>query len=142
MTETNPKPIVTSLVSDDHEAPDPKQVQSWVAAYFSGTQSMNADQWYSAFATDAIVDDPVGTPIKRTPDQIRAMGTGFLEPFDKIGLYESFVHVVGNEAVARWQGRGVTKDGQEVKFDGINLFTFNNDGKITELRGFFSPPGS
>ena len=142
MSDTNPEPILTNLVPNDREAPNPEQVQSWVTAYFAGTQSMDADEWYSAFASDAVVDDPVGTPIKQTPDQIREMGKGFLEPFSKIGLYESFVHVVGNEAVARWQGRGMTKEGHEVTFDGINLFTFNNDGKITNLRGFFSPPGS
>ncbi|WP_369880503.1 nuclear transport factor 2 family protein [Erythrobacter sp. KY5] len=48
---------------------------------------------------------------------------------------------MGNEAVAKWQGRGITKDGHEVTLDGVNLFTLNNDGKISELRAFFSPPG-
>ncbi|WP_162627752.1 hypothetical protein [Erythrobacter sp. KY5] len=86
MRDANTRLIYTSLVPDDPEGLGPEQVYSWFAAYFAGTQSMGADQWYSAFASDARVDDPVGTPIKRTPDQTRAMGNGFLEPFRKIGL--------------------------------------------------------
>ena len=120
----------------------PDAVRGWVAAYFDGTRSMNAAAWAAAFAPDAVLDDPVGSPIKNTPEAILAQGEAFVGAFETIGLHEEFVHVAGNEAVAKWQGRGVTRDGNEVVFDGINLFTFNSDGKIAQLRGFFSPPGS
>lgn len=51
------------------------------------------------------------------------------------------MHVVGNEAVAKWEGRGTLPNGTSVVFEGINHFTFNEHGKIAKLRGFFSPPG-
>lgn len=117
-------------------------VHGWVSTYFEGTRSMDAGQWASAFAPEAVLDDPVGFPVKDTPEAILATGEGFVGAFESIGLYESFVHVVGLEAVAHWQGRGVTPDGTEVTFDGINHFTFNDDGQIVLLRGFFQPPGS
>ncbi|MEL6686630.1 MAG: nuclear transport factor 2 family protein [Pseudomonadota bacterium] len=112
-----------------------------VASYFEGTRSGSAAKWMSAFASNAIVDDPVGTPNKTTQAEIKAMGEGFLGAFESIGLHEEFVHVVGNEAVARWTGRGRTHDGQDVQFDGINYFEFNDAGEIVLLRGFFTPPG-
>ena len=63
--------------------------------------------------------------------------------FETVGLHEEFVHVVGNEAAARWTGKGLTKEGKQVRFEGIfegiNVFEFNNDGQITSLKGYWSP---
>ncbi|MEM8992795.1 MAG: nuclear transport factor 2 family protein [Pseudomonadota bacterium] len=137
------EPIRTALTPEDANLPDPAEVDSWVAAYFAGTRGGDAARWASAFATgEAILDDPVGTPLTDTHEAILQMGEGFLAAFKTVGLHDSFVHVVGLEAVAKWQGRGTTRDGQRVTFEGIDHFTFNADGKITELRGFFAPPGS
>ena len=110
-------------------------------AYFEGTRSGDPVKWASAFADNALVDDPVGTPAKDTPEAIRKMGEEFLGAFKTVGLYESFVHVVGNEAVARWRGEGTTLDEQDLSFEGINVFEFDDAGKIRNLRGFFQPPG-
>lgn len=133
-------PVQTAMPVEG--APAPETVHGWVAAYFENTRSGDAARWAAAFAPDAVVDDPVGTPLKETPQAILAMGEGFLDAFAEVGLHESFVHVVGLEAVARWQGRGTTHDGSEVTFEGINHFTFDADGRIALLRGFFAPPGS
>ena len=133
--------IVRTQISPEGNPFDAAEVHGWVEAYFEGTRSMDAAQWASAFAPDAVLDDPVGFPVIDTPAAILAQGEGFVSAFQQIGLYESFVHVVGNEAVAKWEGRGTTPDGVEITFDGINHFTFNADGQITLLRGFFAPPG-
>lgn len=133
--------VVQTQISPAGGAYDAATVHGWVESYFEGTRSMDAGQWASAFAPDAVLDDPVGSPVKDTQEDILAQGEGFVSAFQEIGLHESFVHVVGNEAVAKWQGRGTTPDGVEVTFEGINHFTFNEDGQITLLRGFFTPPG-
>lgn len=140
-TTVTDTPVLTDLTPEGAGMPDPDVVHGWVAAYFAGTRGGDAARWASAFAEDGVVDDPVGTPVKDTPEAIMQMGEGFLSAFETVGLHESFVHVVGLEAVARWHGRGTTLDGQEITFEGINHFTFNEDGKITLLRGFFAPPG-
>lgn len=132
---------MTSFPTEDPTAPDPETVQGWVMRYFEGTRSGDATTWAQAFAPDAVVDDPVGAPLKTTPEAILAQGEAFVAAFEEIGLHETFVHVVGREAVAHWEGRGTTPDGQEVAFEGVNLFTFDDEGRITELRGFFAPPG-
>lgn len=140
-TTVQAQEVIQTQISPEGSTYDPATVHDWVETYFEGTRSMDAAQWAAAFAPDAILDDPVGFPVKDNPEAILAQGAGFVSAFSQIGLFESFVHVVGNEAVAKWQGRGITPDGVEVTFDGINHFTFNEDGQITLLRGFFSPPG-
>jgi steroid Delta-isomerase len=116
-----------------------EQVRAAVAHYFEGTRSMNAAQWASAFAPSAIVEDPVGQPPLTTPQAILSQGEGFIAAFSHVGLQEIFVEVNGNEAVAYWVGQGVQKDGQRVRFEGINHFCFDADEKIVNLRGFWNP---
>jgi steroid Delta-isomerase len=122
------------------------QVAAAVDRYFEGTRSMSARQWASAFALNAVVEDPVGTPLLKTPNDVLRQGEGFVGAFKSIGLESHYVHVNGQEAVAYWIGRGVNKDGVAVRFEGVNVFVFNQEAKIVSLRGFWSPanirPGS
>lgn len=117
-----------------------KTVESWVRDYFKATQSGDAQVWFSTFAEDAVVEDPVGAPAKTTSEEILAQGQEFVAAFKQVGLYESFIHVNGLEAVAMWTGRAITHSGQALTFEGIDLFEFDSDGKITLLRGFWTPP--
>jgi steroid Delta-isomerase len=117
----------------------PDQVRSAVARYFEGTRSMNAAQWASAFASNAIVEDPIGQEPLTTSEAILAQGQGFVTAFNHVGLQEVFVEVNGHESLAYWVGRGSQKDGQAVRFEGINHFRFDADAKIVHLRGFWNP---
>ncbi len=117
----------------------PESVRKFVAEYFEATRSNNAQQWASRFASNAIVEDPVGTtPINNSKD-ILELGKAFMSGFETVGLHEEFVHVIGNEAAARWTGKGLNKEGKQVRFEGINIFNFNSDGEIVNLKGYWSP---
>ncbi|AFY57723.1 SnoaL-like polyketide cyclase [Rivularia sp. PCC 7116] len=117
----------------------PKLVRKFVAQYFEATRSNNAQEWASRFANNAIVEDPVGTTPINNSKQILELGKAFMSGFENVGLHEEFVHVIGNDAAARWTGRGLTKEGKQVRFEGINIFNFNSDGKIVNLKGYWSP---
>ncbi len=117
------------------------EVEGWVRTYFEATRSMDAARWAGCFAEGATLEDPVGSPMLTTPEAVRERGVSFLAAFEEVGLHEEFIHVNGLEAVARFTGRGVA-GGQETSFEGIDLFRFDEDGKIVLLRGFFDPPGT
>lgn len=110
-----------------------------VHAYFEATQSGDADVWANCFAEDAVVEDPVGQPPLRSPKAIRAQGVQFIEAFQEVGLYADMIHVAGNRAAATWTGRGTTKDGRRVTFEGIDVFTFDDEGRIAHMLGFWDP---
>jgi steroid Delta-isomerase len=110
-----------------------------VNLYFEATQSNNASIWASCFAPNATVDDPVGsTPIQGT-DAILERGKEFMTNFETVGLSPEYVSVDNLRAAAKWNGRGVMKDGRSVKFEGINFFQFDETGKIVNLIGFWNP---
>ena len=112
---------------------------TFVERYFKATQSSDAATWTACFATDATVDDPVGSPVIRGTDAILKRGKEFMANFQTVGLYPEYVSVDNLRAAAKWTGRGVTKDDRSLKFEGINFFEFDETGKITNLVGFWNP---
>lgn len=120
-------------------SPSPLVMHEFVVRYFEATRSNDAQRWASCFAPNAIVEDPVGTTPLAAPETILALGQIFMSAFETVGLQEEFVHVVGYEAAARWTGRGLTKEGKRVRFEGINVFTFDTGGYIVKLKGYWDP---
>ena len=117
----------------------PESVRNFVAQYFEATRSGDAYKWADRFADNAIFEDPVGTPPVNDAKEILEFGKKFMSGFETIGLHEEFVHVVGNEAAARWTGKGLNNEGKRVRFEGINVFKFGREGKIISLKGYWSP---
>ena len=117
----------------------PESIRKFVAQYFEATRSNDAKKWADRFANNAIFEDPVGTTPVNNPKEILEFGKKFMSSFKAVGLHEEFVHVIGNEAAARWRGKGITKEGKQVRFEGINIFEFNRDGQIVKLKGYWSP---
>ncbi|MEM8780100.1 MAG: nuclear transport factor 2 family protein [Cyanobacteria bacterium P01_G01_bin.49] len=110
-----------------------------VDLYFQATQSNDAATWAACFATNATVDDPVGSSPIKGKDAILERGKEFMANFQMVGLHPEYISVDSLRAAAKWTGRGVTKDGKSVQFEGINFFEFNNEGKIVNLVGFWNP---
>ncbi|MEV4999908.1 nuclear transport factor 2 family protein [Nocardioides sp. LML1-1-1.1] len=87
------------------------------------------------YADGATVEDPVGTEVRRTREEI-AEFYGALD-----GLEQSarllHVRVAGNEAAFAFEL--VTKAGdQTYTLSPIDVMTFDDDGRITSMRAFWS----
>lgn len=115
------------------------EVEAAVATYFAATKSGDAAQWAGRFADGAVVEDPVGQPVLRSRDAIMRQGEQFMSGFEEVGLYPDFVHVSGKRASAKWTGRGQTKEGQRVMFEGVNVWEFAPDGRVQKLMGYWDP---
>lgn len=107
--------------------------------YFKATQSMSVEQWVSRFADGAEVEDPIGTPVLKTKESIQTQGEQFMRAFEEVGLYPDFIQVSGYGASAKWTGRGLTKDGRCVEFEGINVWEFDEGGRVKRLIGYWNP---
>lgn len=56
-----------------------------------------------------------------------------------MGLSEEQVFIAANSAAVKWTGRGVSKQGRDVHFEGIDVFEVNEAGKIQSLRAYWNP---
>jgi len=110
-----------------------------VRTYFLAIRAMDADAFANAFAEDGMTFDPVGSPAITGRNAVREFFQSICDNFKSIALDEDFIFVAGNGAAVKWTGRGMSTNDREVKFEGIDVFDINEDGKIQTVRAYWNP---
>lgn len=108
-------------------------VQAYVAAFAVG----DPEQVVALFAEDAMVEDPVGTPPHTGHDAIRSFYTMSMATGARLSL-EGPVRMTDDYAVFPFSVH-LEWEGSKQRIDVIDIFRFNADNKITEMRAFFGP---
>lgn len=116
-----------------------EQVLEWTNNYFKATQSGDAMIWANTFAENAYINDPYGSPAPNGREEIIKIGENFMSSFESAGLYPEYIYVNGLVATSKWTGKGITNDGKEATFEGINVTTYNEKGKIVSHLGYWDP---
>jgi len=117
----------------------PDKISRAVRAYFLALRAMDADGFANTFAEDGTTFDPVGTPGITGRDAIREFLQSICQNFKTVGLTEDSIFVAGNGAAVKWTGHGTSNNGREVRFEGIDVFEVNEDGKIQTVRAYWNP---
>jgi steroid delta-isomerase len=117
----------------------PEVVAQTVRSYFEAFRAMDQKAWVNTFATDAISYDPVGSPAIRGHGKLAEFFQSIAGAFQEVGLTENHVFIAGNGAAVKWTGRGTSKQGKAVLFEGIDVFEMNESGKIQLLRAYWNP---
>jgi len=117
----------------------PEVVSQAVKTYFAAIRSGDIPAVVRTFADDAITHDPVGTPANEGHQKIEEFFQTVTAAFKEVGLTEEQVFIAGNSAAVKWTGRGVSKQGRDVKFEGIDIIEVNESGKIQRLNAYWNP---
>lgn len=117
----------------------PDKISRAVRAYFLAIRAMDVEAIANTFAEDGTTFDPVGTPGITGRDGIREFFQSIFKNFKSAGLTEDCVFVAGNGAAVKWTGHGTSTNGGEVKFEGIDVFEVNDDGKIQTIHAYWNP---
>jgi len=115
------------------------KVSRAVRAYFLAIRAMDADAFANTFAEDGTTCDPMGAPPISGRPAIREFLESICKNFKSVSLTEDHIFVAGNGAAVKWTGRGTSSNGKEVKFEGIDIFEVNQDGKIQNLWAYWNP---
>jgi len=115
------------------------RVSRAVRAYFLAIRAMDADAFANTFAEDGTTCDPVDAPPISGRDALREFFNSICKNFKSVSLTEDHVFVAGNRAAVKWTGRGASTGGKEVKFEGIDVFEVNPDGKIQKVWAYWNP---
>ena len=110
-----------------------------VRGYFLAIRAMDADAFANSFAEDGTTFDPVGSPAITGRDGLRDFFQSICKNFKSVALEEDSIFVAGNGAAVKWTGHGTSTSGREVKFEGIDVFDINADGKIQTVRAYWNP---
>ena len=117
----------------------PEVITKAVKAYFAALRAMDENAWVNTFAEDATSNDPVGAPPIVGHQKLREFFQTITAAFKEVGLTEDEVFIAGNGAAVKWSGRGISKQGRKVNFEGIDVFAVNEAGKIETLHAYWNP---
>lgn len=117
--------------------PDPVKMESAVHAYVAAFEAGSADQVAALYAQDATVEDPIGSPIHKGREAIRAFYAESMKTGAKLKL-EGPVRVAGDYAVFPFSVN-LNYDGGHKRIDVIDTFRFNEANEVVEMRAFWGP---
>ena len=107
-----------------------------VDAYVAGFANADPEAIAALFATDATVEDPIDSPIKRGSAEILEFYKFSMQTGAKLVL-DGPVRTGGPYAAFAFQVR-LNLGGEKV-IHVIDTFKFNDAGKVIEMRAFWSP---
>ena len=116
-------------------APTAEAMQAAVHAYVRALNEGNLDAIVALYAEGAQVEDPVGSVPKRGLEEIRAFYAVSTQLKLEVEL-EGQIRAVGNEAAFAFS---VTFEvqGRRTTIRPIDLFRFDAQGRIVQMRAFF-----
>lgn len=117
----------------------PDRISRAVRAYFLAIRAMDAEAFANTFAEDGTTCDPIGAPPITGRASIREFLESICKNFKSVSLDEESIFVAGNGAAVKWTGKGTSAQGREVKFEGIDVFEVNSDGKIQNVWAYWNP---
>ena len=116
-------------------APSAEDIRKTVERYIEAVATGTADDVVSLYAEGATVEDPVGTEPRTTAESLREF-YGVIEPLKQTGELLT-LKIAGNSAAFHFSL--VTDLGeQKLEIAPIDVMTFDDDGKITSMRAFWS----
>ncbi|GLV26615.1 nuclear transport factor 2 family protein [Sphingobium sp. Cam5-1] len=117
--------------------PDPVKMEAAVNAYVAAFEAGSADQVAALYAADATVEDPIGSPIHKGREAIRAFYAQSMKTGAKLKL-EGPVRVAGDYAVFPFSVN-LNFDGGAKRIDVIDTFRFNEANEVVEMRAYWGP---
>ncbi len=117
----------------------PEVISAAIKAYFAAIRAMDQRALVNTFAEDATSYDPVGAPPTVGHQKLGEFFETITGAFKEVGLTENEVFIAGNGAAVKWTGLGTSKQGKKVRFEGIDVFEINENGKIQTLHGYWNP---
>lgn len=119
--------------------PTPDELRAAVASYIDAMSTNDKERWVSLFATDATLEDPVGSEVSKGHDAIREFWDMVHTLSSTITLVPTGpVRVAGTEVAFPMQAVSDV-GGTSMVVDIIDVFAFDDEGKIASMRAFWDP---
>jgi len=116
--------------------PSQEAIAQTVNRYLELVAQGTADDVVALYTSDATIEDPIGSDLRRGHDAIREFYAGFQDARKQTELAE--LRVAGSEAAFLWH---LTLDAGDsrTRISPISVMAFDEDARITSMRAFWSP---
>ncbi len=107
--------------------------------YAHAIGTLNADAFVACFSADCELNEPVGAPAHVGQEGARTFFNGMAPLISKIEFRAGPVYLCGQRAAFSWTIEAEGKSGQASNADGIDIFEFNEAGKIARSVAYWDP---
>jgi len=115
--------------------PDAAHIRQLIERYPELVTKTDIDAIVALYTDDATVEDPIGSEVHRGRDAVRAFYEGTIGP--AVMKRSGAVRVAANEAATPLVVL-IGPEGQQQALDIISVMRFDEDGRITSMRAFWS----
>lgn len=111
--------------------------ETTIHAYAASITALDADAFVACFSPNCRIEDPVGGPPATGHDGARAFFTGFLPIISSIECRVGKIFATGNSVAFTWTMDARGAGGQTARVEGIDVFVFDQNGKILGSQGYW-----
>lgn len=118
---------------------EPEVVQRRIDAYIDAINALDVEAYVACFAEDAMLFDPADSSPMEGHEGVRMFFLTVGGLFESIQFRQEKVFICAHEAAMMFCAEGVGRNGRPVSFEGIDVFSLNEEGTIQDLRGYWNP---
>lgn len=107
--------------------------------YFAAWTSLDPSAYVACFSENAVVHDPYGSTPRQGAHALRDFFDGIAHAVQEVRIQADSLYVAGNRAAVAFRGNAIGKNGKPVEVVGIDVFEFNEAGRITALWAYWDP---
>lgn len=111
-------------------------IERTLRAYAAAWGARDRAAWLATFAESATQEDPVGDRVRRGREEIGEFWDAAFSAYQTIELMPRNIFVAGGEAAMDWT-IGATNANGTTTFDGVDVFTFDDAGRIRSVRAYW-----
>ncbi len=107
--------------------------------YFAAWSSLDPAAYVACFDVTAVVHDPYGSTPHKGAGALREFFGGIAHAIQDVRIQADSVYAAGNRAAVVCEGKAIGKNLKPVEVAGIDVFEFNEAGRITALWAYWDP---
>jgi steroid delta-isomerase len=118
-------------------SPSAELMHDAVNRYFTAWASLDPAAYTACFAADATLHDPYGSTPRRGAQAVREFFGGVAQALEEVRIEADAVHIAGDRAAAVFHGKAIGKNQKHVEVVGVDVFEFDDAGRITTLWAYW-----
>ena len=111
--------------------------ESAVDRYFRAVSDLDRDAYLNSFGPDAVLRDPYGGPVRQGRAGLNAFFDGMEQTWDSFEMVPRDRYRAGDRVAVSWTASGTATNGKTADFAGVNIFTLDDEGRISQLDGYW-----
>lgn len=105
--------------------------------YMEALNSLDRDAYMACFARDAELLDPYGGRKFSGIEGLSKWFGGMESTWETFSMKLTEYFASGDRLAVRWRTSAFARNGKTASFEGINVFTVDEDGLISRLEGYW-----